>query len=279
MATAAQEKLDDFFRAFTGVARPVLLLDYDGTLAPFRIDRFKARPWAGVRKLLTRIQNQGLTRVVVVTGRPAAEIAPLLGVDPAPEVWGLHGSERLHADGRREREIVPPEAHAKLDALCAKLQGAHFGGLIEEKPNAVAMHWRGLPRARGTSIEKRTRALFEPLAQLDGLSLLEFESGLELRAGRDKGDVVRMLLEEIGSTAPRPIAYLGDDLTDEAGFRAIKERGLAVLARRQWRPTDADVWLRPPGELKGFLKRWLRSCRELAPRRVATRRSISFFSH
>ena len=279
MNDEAIEKLDAFFRAFTGAAKPVLLLDYDGTLAPFRVDRFKARPWAGVRKLLTRIQNQGLTRVVVVTGRPATEIAPLLGVDPAPEVWGLHGAERLHANGRRELEIVPPETHAKLDALCAKLQGDHLAGLIEEKPNAVAMHWRGVAPGRARAIEKRTRALFEPLAQMDGLTVLEFEAGLELRAGRDKGEAVRMLLDETGSEVPSPIAYLGDDLTDEAAFRAIKEHGLGVLVRRQWRATDADVWLRPPGELKGFLKRWLRSCRALAPRRVATRRSIAFFNH
>ena len=242
-----------------------MLLDYDGTLAPFRIDRFKARPWAGVRKLLTRIQNQGLTRVVVVTGRPAAEIAPLLGVDPAPEVWGLHGAERLHADGRRDLEIMSTETQAKLDALCAKLRDNPFGGLVEEKPNAIAMHWRGVARARAIAIERRTRALFEPLAQMDGLSLLEFEAGLELRAGRDKGDVVKLLLEETIGEGPSPIAYLGDDLTDEAAFRAIKEHGLAVLARRQWRATDADVWLRPPGELKVFLKHWLRSCRALGP--------------
>jgi trehalose-phosphatase len=265
----AAEKLDDFFGAFTGAARPVLLLDYDGTLAPFRVDRFKARPWAGVRKLLTRMQNQGLTRIVVVTGRPAAEVAPLLGVDPAPEVWGLHGAERLHADGRRDLEIISPETRAKLDALCSKLRDNPFGGLVEEKLNAVAMHWRGVARAKAKAIERRTRALFEPLAQMDGLSLLEFEAGLELRAGRDKGEVVRMLLEETGGTGPRPIAYLGDDLTDEAAFRAIKEHGLGVLARRQWRATDADVWLRPQEELKAFLKRWLRACRSLSPDRLA----------
>jgi trehalose 6-phosphate phosphatase len=261
----AIEKLDAFFRAFTGAAKPVLLLDYDGTLAPFRVDRFTARPWAGVRELLTRIQNEGRTRVVVVTGRPAAEISPLLGVDPAPEVWGLHGAERLHGDGRRELEIIPPETRAKLDALCAKLRGDPFGGLIEEKPNAVAMHWRGAAPAKAKAIDKRTRALFEPLAQMDGLTVLEFEAGLELRAGRDKGNVVNVLLEETDSAGPQPIAYLGDDLTDEAAFRAIKGRGLGVLARRQSRATDADVWLRPPGELKNFLQRWLRACRLLDP--------------
>jgi len=265
LTSEAAEKLDDFFRAFTGAARSVLLLDYDGTLAPFRVDRFKARPWAGVRKLLHLIQNQEKTRVVVVTGRPAAEIGPLLDLDPAPEIWGLHGAERLHADGRRELEIMPPETRVKLDALFVKLRGDSLGGLVEEKLNAAAMHWRGAARAKARAIEKRTRAFFEPLAEMDGLTVLEFEAGLELRVGRDKGEAVRMLLDETGSEVPSPIAYLGDDLTDEAAFRTIKEHGLGVLVRRQWRATDADVWLRPPGELRDFLKRWLRACRLLDP--------------
>ena len=58
------------------------------------------------------------------------------------------------------------------------------------------MHWRGATPARARLIEKQTRVLFEPLAQMDGLSLLEFEAGLELRAGRDKGEAVSAILEE-----------------------------------------------------------------------------------
>jgi trehalose-phosphatase len=125
-------------------------------------------------------------------------------------------------------------------------------------------------RAKAKAIERRTRALFEPLAQMDGLSLLEFEAGLELRVGRDKGEVVKVLLEETGGAGPDPIAYLGDDLTDEAAFRAIKGSGLGVLARRQGRATAADIWLQPPVELREFLKRWLRACRTLTPKRDAT---------
>jgi trehalose-phosphatase len=259
----ARAKPDEFFLAFTGAARPSLLLDYDGTLAPFRVDRFQARPWAGVRELLTCIQNQGRTRMVVVTGRPAAEILPLLAVEPAPEVWGLHGAERLRADGRRELEQLSPEVRAKLDSLRNDLLRQATGGLIEKKPNAIAMHWRGVAPARAKIIEKRTRALFEPLAQMDGLSLLEFEAGLELRAGRDKGGAVTAILEETAGPDPHPTAYLGDDLTDESAFRAVKGHGLGVLVRRQIRPTAADVWLRPPEELRDFLKRWFHACAHL----------------
>lgn len=258
-----------------------MLLDYDGTLAPFRVDRFQALPWAGVRDLLNQIQNQGCTRIVVITGRPAAEILPLLGVEPAPEVWGLHGAERLHPDGRRELEQISPAARTELDVLAEQLRrdatggpsGSPSGGLIEEKPNAIAMHWRGVPPARARIIEKHTRALFEPLAQMDGLNLLEFEAGLELRAGRDKGAAVTAILEEAASANPHreppPAAFLGDDLTDETAFRAIKNygdhrsHGLSILVRNQPRPTAADIWLQPPGELRDFLKRWLCACAHL----------------
>jgi trehalose 6-phosphate phosphatase len=258
-----EKRLGDFFSSFAGTARPLLLLDYDGTLAPFRVDRYKARPWAGVRALLSRIQGQGRTRIVVITGRPAEEIAPLLGVEPAPEVWGLHGAERLHLNGHRELALAPAATQSGIDELHTRLREDALGGIFEEKANAAVMHWRGVPAKRAKEIEKQTRALFEPLAREYGLTLLEFEAGLELRAGPEKGDAVRALLEETSNHAPRPAAYLGDDLTDEAAFRAIKGRGLSVLVRRRQRQSAAEVWLRPPEELRAFLARWLEACSAL----------------
>jgi trehalose 6-phosphate phosphatase len=254
------EKLDAFFRVLRDGARPLLLLDYDGTLASFRVNRFDARPWAGVRELLGRIQEQGQTRMAVVTGRPAGEIAPLLDLEQALEVWGLHGAERLHPDGRRELETAGPEAQKKLEELRTMLRRDSLGGLFEDKPNAAVMHWRGASAQKARLIEKRTQELFEPAAQLDGLRLLEFESGLELRAGRDKGGAVEAILSEAGPDAP--VAYLGDDLTDETAFRVVNragKRGLSVLMRRAWRKTDAQVWLRPPAELRAFLARWAKA--------------------
>ena len=254
----AADKLEKFFRGFAGEARPLLLLDYDGTLAPFRVDRFKARPWAGVRELLGRVQRQGVTRMAVVTGRPAAEVAPLLGLDTNIEVWGLHGAERLYADGRRELQHAPDTALKDLETLRAQLRRDSFGGLFEDKANAVVMHWRGASHHKAALIEERTRALFEPLAEIDGLRLLEFEAGVELRVGRDKGGAVDAIVKEAATNGP--VAFLGDDLTDESAFRAVNSlgsRGLSVLVRREWRQTAAEIWLRPPGELLVFLQRWI----------------------
>ncbi len=258
MTPEAAEKLEEFFCAFAGAQTPLLLLDYDGTLAPFRLDRFKARPWAGVRDLLARIQQQGRTRMAVITGRPSREITPLLDLDPPLEVWGLHGAERLYPDGRCELEQAAPAVRQKLDELREHLRRDSLGGLFEDKPNAVVMHWRGHSPRQAKLIERRTRKLFEPLTQMCGLTLLEFEAGLELRAGRDKGGAVHEILSAADSRSP--VAFLGDDITDEAAFRAVSETDaphLSVLIRTQWRETAANVWLRPPAELRAFLARWL----------------------
>jgi trehalose 6-phosphate phosphatase len=264
MSFETSEKLERFFAAFSRRESPLLLLDYDGTLAPFRMDRFKARPWAGVSELLAEIQRRGRTRITVISGRPAGEVAQLLGLGPPPEIWGLHGAERLHPDGRRELERLPAETEARLDALREQLRRGSFGGLFEDKANAVVLHWRGASPRQAAEIEVRARALFAPLAGVDGLTLLRFEAGLELRAGRDKGAAVQAIVEEasIDRLVEAPVAFLGDDVTDETAFRAVNALHgphFTALVRREMRETAANVWLRPPRELMGFLRRWLKA--------------------
>jgi trehalose 6-phosphate synthase/trehalose 6-phosphate phosphatase len=238
------------------------LLDYDGTLAPFRVDRSKARPYTGVREAIARILHQGQTRLVIITGRSGREIAPLLRgnppiVDQPIEVWGLHGSERVHSDGRRELEEAPAATQRRLDELRDYLRHNNLGGEFEDKPNAAVMHWRGASPRTAKFIEMRTRELFEPISKMDGLMLLEFEGGLELRVGRDKGAAIRTLVGE--EPAGTPVAYVGDDRTDEAAFMALKQveaPHLSVLMRPQQRETAADLWLRPPSGVRAFLKKW-----------------------
>ena len=252
------EKLYRFFISLKFSRTPLLLLDYDGTLADFRIDRFTARPWSGVRDLLNAIRKDNRTRLMMITGRPAGEINALLQLAEPVEVWGLHGAERLYADGRREIEPAPPEALAKLDELREQLKHDAFGGLFEDKPNAAVMHWRGHSPRKAKLIEERTRMLFEPAAEVSGLSLLPFESGIELRVGRDKGGAVEAIVEQ--AEPGTPVTYLGDDVTDESAFAAVNRMDnphLSVLMRRVRRQSAAEVWLQPPEGLRWFLRQWI----------------------
>jgi trehalose-phosphatase len=247
-----------------GVAKSpasVLLLDYDGTLAPFCIDREQAFPYPGVTAILQEIMLAGRTRLAIVTGRNAHEVIPLLALRPHPEIWGSHGLERLRADGTYDGpRVEAPVVQALADAdRWLTHEGLH--DRAESKTGAIAVHWRGMDEA--TAAETRNRVLrgWAPIAQSVPMQLLEFDGGIEMRMpDLDKGDAVRLILKETGPGVP--IAYLGDDLTDEHAFLALGGSGLTVLVRPQWRATAAAHWIKPPEELMDFLARWLRACRE-----------------
>src|ERR1039457_2280247 len=94
-----------------------LLLDYDGTLAPFCLNRQQAFPYSGMAQLLQEIIANGRTRVAIITGRNAREVIPLLAVHPSPEIWGCHGLERLRPDGTCETpRVEEPVLRALADA-------------------------------------------------------------------------------------------------------------------------------------------------------------------
>lgn len=249
--------LDGFFKSLAVADESVLLLDFDGTLAPFRIDPSQVRPWSGVAELLGRIQHDGCTRLAIITGRPAADVTAQLGMLDPPEIWGLHGAERSYPDGRLEQEELSANKQALIDAARMAIREAELGVRIEEKRNAVVVHWRGKPARKAETIRNRALTSLVYLADEPGVKLLQFDGGLEFRVGRNKGDAVRMILDEIPKGIP--VAYLGDDATDEDAFTALAGRGLGVLVRREWRPTAATVWLRPPTELRVFLSSWLRA--------------------
>lgn len=106
---------------------------------------------------------------------------------------------------------------------------------------------------------RKVQAVWEMLPDRAGLSLLKFDGGLEIRAAvRNKGDVVRTIVAEMGRGAS--IAYLGDDQTDEDAFAALQGYGLRVLVNDSYRPTVADVWVRPPEGVIAFLADWGTAC-------------------
>ena len=235
----------------------VLLLDYDGTLAPFHVEPSRAVPYPEVAKVLGEIARAGGTRVVIVSGRPADEVPPLLSLDNPPEVWGSHGWERLLPDGRRTVEEPGEEARRGLDdAAHAVADLLRAGARLERKLASVALHWRGLPEAVIDDVKARALGAWQVHVAAGSLELLPFDGGMELRSiGCNKQYAVKAVLAE---TPPdSAVAYLGDDITDEDAFRAIKTRGLSVLVRREFRATEADVWLKPPEELVEFLRHWV----------------------
>ena len=229
------------------------MLDYDGTLAPFRLDPERAVPYPEIPPLLERLTLETDTRLVIVSGRPVAGVRRLLDI-PGVEIWGCHGLERLKADGKLDRPELPAEGMQALAEVTERLMKEGLEPFAERKFASIAIHWRGKESmARG--LRRRVQRCWQAVPHPSGLRMVEFDGGIEIvLAAKTKGDAVRTILGEMGSDAA--VAYLGDDTTDEDAFEALKGRGLNVLVRGEYRETLADVWICPE-EVAEFLGAWM----------------------
>ncbi len=245
-----------FWRRLQCAPRSLLMLDYDGTLAPFQDDRFEAMAYPGVEDRLAILAGLPRVRLVLITGRSARDLKDLLPPEVGLEIWGSHGRERLHADGSYELAALDPLQQDALQEVGEQLSGLGFAAALEMKPSSLAVHWRGLEPEAKDRLHSLTRSVFERLTTAGGLQLLPFDGGLELRStDRTKGTAVRQILAQ--EPVALPVAYLGDDLTDEDAFAELGGRGASILVRPVVRESSANFWLHPPQELLDFLDRWI----------------------
>lgn len=248
--------LETFFQQLEGKRAKILFLDYDGTLAPFQEDPSKAIPYPGVTDLLNGISRKPDVRLVIISGRAITELQTLLSLDAAVEIWGSHGREHLLRDGTLEQVAVTENQVLGLEVAVNRARNTAPRVRPESKHGTVAFHWRGIAPKKRDEFMDPLRQELTSVAEMHDLQLKAFDGGLELMVpGMDKGLAVRTVLED--ATPDSPIAYLGDDQTDEDAFRELKYKGLTILVRPELRETEADLWLEPPAELLAFLEKWI----------------------
>ena len=243
--------------------RSLLMLDYDGTLAPFQVDRFAAAAYPGVEERLATLSRLAQVRLVLISGRPAYELRNLLPAKTKAEIWGSHGWEQLKSDGSYELFALDRRQRVALDQVGLEMTKLGYSEALEVKPSSLAIHWRNVSPAIQEQIRSSVESVISRLAQPNGMHLLPFDGGLELRpTDRTKGTAVGQILAQ--EPANVPIAYLGDDLTDEDAFAAVGSRGFSILVRTDVRASCARFWLRPPQELLEFLDAWIAGSRDQA---------------
>ncbi len=207
--------------------RPLLIAsDYDGVLARLRDDPSSAVPEPGVAEVLARLAAADGVTVALVSGRGVADLRTTSGFS-GPYRWvGSHGAE---FDGPLSDELA-----ARRDQLAERLvplvEGAP-GARLEVKPASVAVHVRQVQdRSAAAAVLERARTLGDSsLTMKPGKDVLEMAM-----TDADKGTALRRLRSELGAAAT---IYLGDDVTDEDGFRALGADDVTVKIGAG--PTDA----------------------------------------
>jgi len=141
----------------------------------------------------------------------------------------------------------------KAEAALRQKTAAIPGAQIERKKYSIAIHFRNVPEDRVTEVEPLVDAVAAQHSNLrkgHGKKVFELQPDIEWHKGR----AVLWLLQALKLDSPEVLPlYVGDDLTDEDAFKALRERGVGVVVRDEPRPTAARYALENTGEVGSFL--------------------------
>ena len=198
-------------------AKHALVLDFDGTLAPFQdAPDTVALPGLGA-DLLRALADQMDGALALISGRGAADLSKRTPV----ELWriGAHGLE-VCAPG------IPAPSHAApfpadLMARLAPVIDRFSGARLEQKGRVAAIHYRQNP-AIGSALFEALQALVEPdpaYRVQHGKMVIELKP-----EGAHKGTALKTLSAEPPFAGRVPV-MVGDDATDEDAMRAAVDLG------------------------------------------------------
>ena len=209
---------DAVLRALTTSTPAGLVMDFDGVLAPLAETPDAVVPHPERTAALRAVADRLHHRVAIISGRTIAEIDRIAEASTA-SASGVHGLERRRADGSIHRAEASP---AVRDAVAAFEDFARSrpGILVEDKAVSAGLHYRGAP-----GHEDEVLALARTLAETTGLAMQAGNLVVELKTpGSNKGTALQAFMREPPFAGAVPV-MLGDDLTDEDGFRAATALG------------------------------------------------------
>ena len=244
-----------------GGARPAVFTDYDGVLTPI-VDRPEdALISASMREVLRELASR--CPVCVVSGRDRAVVQQLMGLDDLVvagshgfDIWSPEAGTLEHEAGSAQEGLIE-NVTAELDQAVGGVPGV----AIEPKKISVAAHYR-LVADEGdrTKVREAVQQLLaerpDDLKMTPGKMVYELQPKLDW----DKGRAVLYLIDALGLDGDDVIPlYLGDDITDEDAFQALKGRGIGIYVgsqtdpERDGRSTAADFVLDSVAEVERFL--------------------------
>ena len=255
--SAMADALDSYgeIASLAETRKPVVLLDFDGTMSEIVNDPAAATLVAGAATTLKSLAAR--CPVAVISGRSLADIQARIGV---PGIWyaGSHGFELISPDGlRHQNEAGVKAVRALADAaseLKDRLAGID-GVLVEDKRFSVAVHYRNVAAERVDVVT----AIARRIGQRDNLRVTGGRKVIELRPNVDwgKGKTVEWIVDRVDEPALLLPIYIGDDLTDEDAFDAIRHKGIGIAVRHSEagdRRSSARFALDDPDAVCRFLR-------------------------
>src|SRR5215203_2564580 len=218
--------IEEMIREFEVAKKRCILLDYDGTLAPFEKLPSLAIPGDEMLNLLVKLSLEAKNEVIVISGRDSDSLQKWMRHLPLTLV-AEHGAVIKYKNDSWEQQVSQSnkwkeEVRPLLQSFVIRCAES----FIEEKQNTLAWHYRNANLDIGFV---RSRELHKSLLQLTNNTELQVIDGnhvIEVRfTDVDKGVTASKIVERY---SPDFIFCLGDDTTDEDMFRILKDKGYTV---------------------------------------------------
>ncbi|MDQ7785383.1 MAG: trehalose-phosphatase [Desulfomonilaceae bacterium] len=257
---SALDDFDTISRKAVG-KRPAVFLDYDGTLSPIVETPDRAVMPEDIREAVTALARH--CPVGIISGRDLKDVRDKVRLD-AIVYAGSHGFDIAGPKGLKVEDTVGEEFLPFLDkaeqALSRNL-GSIKGLLVERKKFAIAIHYRRVDPDKVERVETvvdEVAARHPELRKSYGKKIFELQPQVDWHKGKALFSLLRTLKLDREDVLP---FYIGDDVTDEDAFRALKGRGIGIVVRDRPYDTAAAYSLKDPDEVRRFLVQLIPLCR------------------
>lgn len=252
--TLRDARLNEVVVNYQLARKRLLLLDYDGSLVPFKNDFKSVDPPKAVLKLLKGLKADARNDVVLVSGRSQHDLQPWFG-KLGINLVGEHGAvsqssgtvswkTNEQAENRWKKIVLPT-----LEFYAEETPGAH----VENKPNSLVWHYRNASPYYAQKHIVLIKRVLRPILSTYGLQLSHGNKILEIKDPRlNKGWVASRWIKKNKYDF---ILAIGDDFTDEELFKALPASAVSVKVGRG--STIAQYRLTDYKDTRAFLKKLL----------------------
>lgn len=237
----------------------LLLLDYDGTLSPIAETPDKALLPKDTKELLKKLAANPSCKLGIISGRSLQDLKKTVGVEGVIYA-GNHGLE-IESPKIKFESQVSPQLKSVIKNIAAefkkRLAGIE-GALVEDKGFSLSIHHRLVDKKDMPAFRKVISEVTNPYLARRKIQITSGKKVCEIRlpVKWNKGKLALWLLARqqflSGENNVFPI-YIGDDVTDEDAFRALKRKGLTVLVGTSG-ASAADYYLNNTQEVNKFLR-------------------------
>jgi len=237
----------------------LLLLDYDGTLTPIAETPKKALISKDAKEVLQKLSRRPYCKLGIISGRSLNDLKNIIGIKGIIYA-GNHGLEIEGPKIKFESRVFPrlkSIIRNISDDIQKRISGIK-GALIEDKGLTLSIHYRLVGKENFPALGKIITEVTNPYTVRDKIRVDSGKKVYEIKppVKWDKGKVALWLLARqqfaLGEKIVFPI-YIGDDVTDEDAFKALKRKGLTVFVGKPGN-SKADYYLKNTGEVVRFLR-------------------------